>query len=132
MALLNVIRNLFPVDFERCKYDMTINSNQRDSCVVTIAGPTETLKRSFKHLTLDIYMVNKGALKVEKKELATVRRTVCSHIEYLIKRVPRTPPISPLTVAPLKIIPLLKFVTFLGEKYIRRVQMVPDLTLRLK
>lgn len=78
----------------------TINSNQcvkipKDikatvkSRIVTITGPRGSLKRNFKHLALDIYMVNPRLLKVEKwfgakKELAAVR-TVCSHIENMIK-----------------------------------------------
>lgn len=78
----------------------TINSNQCVKIpkhikasvrarVVTITGPRGVLKRSFKHLALDMYMVNKRTLKVEKwfgakKELAAVR-TVCSHIENMIK-----------------------------------------------
>lgn len=58
---------------------------------VTVKGPRGTLKRAFKHLCLDIYMVNKRCVKVEKwfgtkKELACVR-TVCSHIENMIKGV---------------------------------------------
>lgn len=78
----------------------TINSNQCvkipsyikasvKARVVTITGPRGVLKRSFKHLALDMYMINKRTLKVEKwfgakKELAAVR-TVCSHIENMIK-----------------------------------------------
>lgn len=58
---------------------------------VTVKGPRGTLIRAFKHLSLDIYMVNQRCLKVEKwfgkkKELAAVR-TVCSHIENMIKGV---------------------------------------------
>lgn len=58
---------------------------------VTVTGPRGTLKRSFKHLALDIHMVNQRLLKVEKwfgtkKELASVR-TVCSHIENMLKGV---------------------------------------------
>lgn len=78
----------------------TINSNQCvkipkgieatvKSRVVSIKGPRGVLKRSFKHLAVDIHMVNKKTLKVEKwfgtkKQLAAVR-TVCSHIENMIR-----------------------------------------------
>lgn len=78
----------------------TINSNQFvkipknikasvKSRTITIKGPRGTLRRSFKHLALDISMANPRSLKVEKwfgtkKELAAVR-TVCSHIENMIK-----------------------------------------------
>uniref|UniRef100_T1GLR1 Large ribosomal subunit protein uL6 n=1 Tax=Megaselia scalaris TaxID=36166 RepID=T1GLR1_MEGSC len=58
---------------------------------VTITGPRGTLRRSFKHLAIEMSMVNPRTLKVEKwfgtkKELAAVR-TVCSHIENMIKGV---------------------------------------------
>lgn len=78
----------------------TINSNQcvkipKDikasvkSRVVTITGTRGTLKRNFKHLAIDIHMTSPRCLKVEKwfgtkKQLAAVR-TVCSHIENMIK-----------------------------------------------
>lgn len=78
----------------------TINSNQCvkipkgieahvKSRVISIKGPRGILKRNFKHLALDITMVNNRTLKVEKwfgtkKQLAAVR-TVCSHIENMIK-----------------------------------------------
>lgn len=59
------------------------------SRIVTIKGPRGVLKRNFKHLAVDIHMSNKKTLKVEKwfgtkKQLAAVR-TVCSHIENMIK-----------------------------------------------
>lgn len=61
------------------------------SRLVTIKGPRGVLKRSFKHLSVDIYMINHHLLKVEKwfgskKEIAAVR-TVCSHIENMLKGV---------------------------------------------
>ncbi|KAI9586144.1 60S ribosomal protein L9 [Glossina fuscipes] len=129
----------------------TINSNQcvkipKDikasvkARVVTITGPRGTLKRSFKHLALDMYMVNKRTLKVEKwfgskKELAAVR-TVCSHIENLIKGVTvgfqykmravyAHFPINCVTSENNSVIEIRNF---LGEKYIRRVQMAPGVT----
>lgn len=78
----------------------TINANQSvkipkgieatvKSRIVTIKGPRGVLKRNFKHLALDIHMSSPKNLKVEKwfgtkKQLAAVR-TVCSHIENMIK-----------------------------------------------
>jgi hypothetical protein len=58
---------------------------------VIIKGPRGTLTRTFRHLAVDITMVNKNTVMVEKwfgkhKELAAVR-TVCSHIENMIKGV---------------------------------------------
>lgn len=59
------------------------------SRLVTVKGPRGVLKRNLKHLAVDIRMVNPRLLKVEKwfgskKELAAVR-TVCSHVENMIK-----------------------------------------------
>lgn len=58
---------------------------------VIIKGPRGNLTRTFRHLAVDITMVNKNTIMVEKwfgkhKELAAVR-TVCSHIENMIKGV---------------------------------------------
>ena len=53
----------------------------------TLQGPRGSLSKSFRHLAVDIFMVDKETVKVEKwfgkrKELAAVR-TVCSHITNL-------------------------------------------------
>jgi large subunit ribosomal protein L9e len=61
------------------------------SRVVTVTGPRGALTKSFKHLAIDIYMLNKETIKVEKwfgkmKQIAAVR-TVCSHIENMFKGV---------------------------------------------
>lgn len=85
----------------------TINTNQTVaipkgvSCrvnarVIQIHGPRGKLERSFRHLAMDIYLINKKKLMVEKwfgtkKEIAAVR-TVCSHIENMIKGKWRLPP----------------------------------------
>lgn len=68
--------------------DVTVSVKARR---ITVTGPRGTLKRAFKHLSIDMYMVNKRLIKVEKwfgtkKELASVR-TVCSHIENMFKGV---------------------------------------------
>ncbi len=57
--------------------------------VVTIRGPRGNLTRDFRHLAMDIRMENRKKIMVEKwfgskKEIAAVR-TVCSHIENMIK-----------------------------------------------
>lgn len=78
----------------------TINSNQTvkipkgvsakvSARVVTIRGPRGKLTRDFKHLAMDMRMVNRKKVLVEKwfgakKEIAAVR-TVCSHIDNMIK-----------------------------------------------
>jgi len=58
---------------------------------VTVKGPRGTLRRDFRHMAIDIKKVKKEQLMVEKwfgirKELAAVK-TVCSHIENMIKGV---------------------------------------------
>ncbi|XP_067010135.1 large ribosomal subunit protein uL6 [Anabrus simplex] len=108
---------------------------------VRVKGPRGTLKRSFKHLALDIHMVNPRILKVEKwfgtkKELAAVR-TVCSHIENMLKGVTKGFlykmravyahfPINCVTTENNTVIEVRNF---LGEKFIRRVKMAPGVTI---
>lgn len=65
---------------------LTVNVKSR---LITVKGPRGVLKRNFKHLAVDIRMVTPRILMVEKwfgskKELAAVR-TVCSHVENMIK-----------------------------------------------
>ncbi|XP_063987321.1 large ribosomal subunit protein uL6 [Diachasmimorpha longicaudata] len=107
---------------------------------VTVKGPRGTLSRSFKHLALDIRMINPRLLKVEKwfgkkKELAAVR-TVCSHISNMLKGVTSGYmykmravyahfPINCVTTENNTVIEIRNF---LGEKYIRRVKMAPGVT----
>jgi len=107
---------------------------------VTVKGPRGTLRRAFKHLSLDIYMINQRSLKVEKwfgkkKELAAVR-TVCSHIENMIKGVTKGFrykmravyahfPINCVTTDNNSV---LEVRNFLGEKFIRKVKMAPGVT----
>jgi Ribosomal protein L6 len=58
---------------------------------VTVKGKRGTLKREFQHVQVDMYKVGKQRVRVEKwfgvrKQLAAVR-TVCTHIENMIKGV---------------------------------------------
>lgn len=78
----------------------TINSNQDvkipkgvsakvNARVITIRGPRGKLTRDFRHLAMDVRMINRKKILVEKwfgskKEIAAVR-TVCSHINNMIK-----------------------------------------------
>ncbi|SPP81704.1 blast:60S ribosomal protein L9 [Drosophila guanche] len=149
----------------------TINSNQcvkipKDikasvkARVVTITGTRGVLKRSFKHLALDMYMSDKRTLKVEKwfgtkKELAAVR-TVCSHIENMIKgkdtarhnlldvnayfsvligvtfgfqyKMRAVYAHFPINCVTSENNSVIEIRNFLGEKYIRRVEMAPGVT----
>ena len=64
---------------------VTISARSRK---VIVRGPRGVLRRSFRHLAIDIHTENKNTVKVvkwfgSKKEIAAVR-TVCSHIENMI------------------------------------------------
>lgn len=108
--------------------------------VVTITGPRGVLKRSFKHLAINMYMTKEGRLRVEKwfgtkKELAAVR-TVCSHIENMLKGVTKgflykmraVYAHFPINCVTSENNSVLEVRNFLGEKYIRRVKMAPGVT----
>ncbi|XP_071453847.1 large ribosomal subunit protein uL6 [Hetaerina americana] len=117
--------------------DLSVSVKSRG---ITVKGPRGTLHRSFKHLALDIHMVNRRLLKVEKwfgtkKEIAAVR-TVCSHIENMLKGVTKGFqykmravyahfPINCVTTDNNSVVEVRNF---LGEKYIRRVKMAPGVT----
>lgn len=67
---------------------VTFSVNKR---VVTVKGPRGVLKRDFRHLHMEIEKISKNAIRVRKwfgirKEVAAIR-TVCSHIENMIKGV---------------------------------------------
>ncbi|CAL1300528.1 unnamed protein product [Larinioides sclopetarius] len=107
------------------------------SRAVTVRGPRGLLRRSFKHVQVDMQVVGKDKLVVQKwfgirKELATVR-TVCSHIENMIKGVTMGYQYKmrsvyahfPINVTTSKDGSLVEIRNFLGEKIVRRVQMQP-------
>merc|ERR1711872_571502 len=102
---------------------------------VTVKGPRGTLQRSFKHLKIEIRMLSKQKLQVIKwfgtrKELACVR-TLCSHIENMIKGVVqgyRYKMRSVYAHFPINVIAqndgsLVEIRNFLGEKFTRKVAM---------
>merc|ERR1711950_39171 len=110
------------------------------SRTVTVKGARGTLTKAFKHLAVDIYMVDKDTIKVEKwfgkkKQLASVR-TVCSHIENLFKGVMKgflnkmraVYAHFPISCAITEGGTLIEVRNFLGEKYIRRVRMHDGVT----
>merc|ERR1712002_216353 len=102
---------------------------------VTVKGPRGTLKRCFKHLKVEIRVLSKKKLQVVKwfgsrKELACVR-TLCSHIENMIKGVVqgyRYKMRSVYAHFPINVNiqdggSLVEIRNFLGEKFIRKVEM---------
>ncbi|GFR72087.1 60S ribosomal protein L9 [Elysia marginata] len=121
------------------KLEMTGSVKSR---TVTIVGPRGTLVRSFKHLPVDISQPIKKQLKVEKwfgkhKELAAVR-TVCSHIENMIKGVTlgflykmrAVYAHFPINVIVHKDNSHVEIKNFLGEKFTRHVDMLKGVTFK--
>merc|ERR1712193_480727 len=105
------------------------------SRVVTVKGPRGSLSKSFRHLAVDIFMVDKETVKVEKwfgkrKELAAVR-TVCSHITNLCNGVTKGYKYKmravyahfPINCAITEGGSLVEVRNFLGEKFVRKVRM---------
>jgi len=102
---------------------------------VTVKGPRGTLTRAFRHLSVEMELIGKHQLRVRKwfgirKELAAIR-TVCSHIQNMIKGVQfgyRYKMRSVYAHFPINIAiqeggRLVEVRNFLGEKIIRRVKL---------
>lgn len=67
---------------------------------VTVEGPRGTLVRNFRHLNVELLLVGKNKLRVnvwfaKRKELACVK-TLCTHIENMIKGVVYVSPTTPV------------------------------------
>ncbi|XP_076352454.1 ribosomal protein L9 [Tachypleus tridentatus] len=114
---------------------VTVNSRR-----VTVTGPRGVLCRSFKHCQVDMELIGKKKLRVRKwfgnrKELATVR-TICSHIENMMKGVTKGFQYKmrsvyahfPININTSEGNTQVEIRNFLGEKYIRRVKMQPGVT----
>lgn len=108
--------------------------------VVTVTGPRGTLKRSFAHAKLQIEMVGKRKIRVQKwfgskSELAVVR-TICTHIQNMIKGVTKGFLYKMRSVYahfPINVIITndgteVEIKNFLGEKANRHVTMLPGVT----
>jgi len=107
---------------------------------VTVKGPRGTLRKSFQHMAVDIRKLKKDQVSVEKwfgirKELAAVK-TVCSHIENMIKGVTKGYRYKmrsvyahfPINVAISEANTLVDIRNFLGEKFNRQVKMLAGVT----
>lgn len=108
--------------------------------IVSVTGPRGSLTRSFAHAKLQIEMVGKKKVKVQKwfgnrRELAVVR-TICSHIENMIKGVTKGFRYKMRAVYahfPINVIispdnQTVEIRNFLGEKALRHVYMLPGVT----
>jgi len=107
---------------------------------VTVKGPRGTLTRNFKHLNVELKRVSKKKIRVNKwfgsrKELSCVR-TICTHIENMIKGVTLGFKYKmrcvyahfPINCAIQEENKLLEVRNFLGEKFVRRVYMKDGVT----
>jgi len=112
--------------------DITATVNNR---VVSIKGKRGLLQKSFKHTQLDVKMLGKKRIQVEKwfgsrKDIATVR-TVITHIENMMKGVTNGYRYKmksvyahfPINIAIQDDGKTVEVRNFLGEKYVRRVSM---------
>ncbi|CAJ0945812.1 unnamed protein product, partial [Mesorhabditis belari] len=105
--------------------------------VVHVKGPRGALVRDFRHLHMEMERLGKNTIRVRKwfgnrKELAAIR-TVCSHIQNMIKGVTKGYRYKmrsvyahfPINIALQEKGRLIEIRNFLGEKIIRRVTL-PD------
>ena len=71
-----------------CTFVVIVTAKKR---FVTVKGPRGTLSKSFRHIQCELTLLSKKKLRVDiwfanRKQLACLR-TVCSHVENLIKGV---------------------------------------------
>ena len=109
--------------------------------VVTVEGPRGKLVCNFRHMAIVIKKEGKKTIKVDKwfgnrKQLAAVH-TVCSHIQNMIKgrvtlgflyKMRAVYAHFPINVTISDENQMVEIRNFLGEKYIRRVRMLPGVT----
>merc|ERR1739845_7251 len=97
---------------------------------VTVVGPRGTLTRSFKSVSADIY----GDVAAKKisvdmwfgtSKQTAVLRTVCTHIKYKMKFVYAHFPVN-VNISDAK--DVIEIRNFLGEKVIRRIEMLEGVT----
>lgn len=83
------MRTIYSTRLIKIPDGVTVDFKSRD---VTVKGPKGTLRRSFKHLAVDMEKIEDGTkLKVDiwfgNRESIAAIRTVCTHIENMIKGV---------------------------------------------
>ncbi|XP_055356613.1 60S ribosomal protein L9-like [Paramacrobiotus metropolitanus] len=117
--------------------DVEVSVSKR---TVTVKGKRGTLVRNFGHIQVDMYKVGKKRVRVEKwfgvrKQLAAVR-TVCSHIENMIKGVTLGYRYKmravyahfPINCTAIQKNSMVEIRNFLGEKIVRTVAMADGVT----
>ena len=116
---------------------MTVSFKSRE---VTVKGPKGTLVRSFKHIALDMFLVEedgKKKLRVDlwfgTRETVAAIRTICTHIENMITGVTKGFKYKmrfcyahfPINVTAVKegAKDIVEIRNFLGEKKVRRIEL---------
>ena len=110
--------------------DVTFTIKNR---IVHVKGPRGVLRRDFRHLHMEMERIGKNKLRVRKwfgnrKEISAIR-TVCSHVENLIKGVTKGYRYKmrsvyahfPINISLQEKNTVVEVRNFLGEKIIRRV-----------
>lgn len=114
---------------------VTIEAKAR---VVKVAGPRGALERDFKHIPIEITKISEKKLRVtiwfgRRRELACIR-TVCSHIENMIKGVTKGFQYKmrsaychfPINLSIVDSKKTLEIRNYMGEKLVRRIAMLGD------
>uniref|UniRef100_A0A915B398 Large ribosomal subunit protein uL6 n=1 Tax=Parascaris univalens TaxID=6257 RepID=A0A915B398_PARUN len=107
---------------------------------VTVRGPRGSLTRDFRHVNMEIERIGKDTIRVRKwfgirKEIAAIR-TICSHIENMIKGVTKGYRYKmrsvyahfPINISLQDKNTVVEIRNFLGEKIIRRVPLPEGVT----
>jgi len=134
------MRTIFSTRTIEIPAGVTVEVKSRE---VTVKGPKGSLKREFKHLSVDIAKINDGKqIKVDlwfgNRETIAAIRTVCSHIENMITGVTKGYKYKmrfcyahfPINVTGVKdgSKDIVEIRNFLGEKKVRRVQLLEGVT----
>eukprot|EP00116_Pleurobrachia_bachei_P010837 sb/3471099/ len=110
-----------------------------DRRLVTVAGPRGVLKKNFKHLQCEL-IPNKTSITIRvwfanRKAIACVR-TICSHIENMFTGVRQGYKYKmksvyahfPININIINDNTLVEVHNFLGEKFVRKVNLLPGVT----
>lgn len=110
-----------------------------NSRVVKVTGPRGTLERSFKHVAVEMTITG-NKIRVAKwfggrKEIACIK-TVCTHIDNMIKGVTKGFQFKmrsaychfPINVSIVDNKKCIEIRNYMGEKRVRRIQMIGDVT----
>ena len=123
-------------DFVNVPEDVKVEISAR---VVKVTGPRGSLQRDFKHLAVEMTQLP-GKIRVavwfgKRKELACIR-TVCTHIQNLIKGVTKGFQFKmraaychfPINVSIVDNKKCIEIRNYMGEKRVRRIKMIGDVT----